>query len=306
MKKTRIVYVILCTLILFSAVTLPGAHASITNYNWINTMARNSYDDFYGASVTGYEENTTANLVVNVYNDFRGFQVNVSKVAVGFDWGVNYTSSDSSSADPYVIQPYESHVFTVTFTVPSVLMASNFVTHSYVIYVEHVNSTTENNEFVSAWTRSDDGFVVFSTDQADAHNFRDQVNAYPTTSINGIPILTAKARELIVQSGVAETLAGNYYRQGDFANAKKYYGDSLNDLQQAFSNDTDVMSSIENSLAGLLDSGGSLLMFQGYAWLLFAIGFLLMGIGVLVYLARKRPEQKTTQHTSQASTPPPA
>ena len=303
MKKTRIVYVILCTLILFSAVTLRDAHASITNYNWIDTMAHNSYDDFYGASVTGYEENTTAILVVNVYNDYHGVQVNVSKVTVGFDWGVNYTSS---IADPYAIQPFESHVFTVTFTVPSVLMASNFVTHSYVIYVEHVNSTTENNEFVSAWTRSDDGFVVFSTDQADARNFRDQVNAYPTTSINGIPILTAKARELIVQSGVAETLAGNYYRQGDFANAKKYYGDSLNDLQQAFSNDTDVMSSIENSLAGLLDSGGSLLMFQGYAWLLFAIGFLLMGIGVLVYLARKRPEQKTTQHTSQASTPPPA
>jgi hypothetical protein len=269
-------------------------------------MARNSYDDFYGTSITAYEENTTANLVVNVYNDYHGFQVNVSKVTVGFDWGVNYTSSDCSITNPYAIQPYESHVFTVTFTVPSVLMASNFVTHSYVIYVEHVNSTTGFKELVNAWTRNDDGFAVFTSDQADARNFREQVNAYPTTSINGIPILTAKARELIVQSGVAETLAGNYYSQGDFTNAKKYYGDSLNDLQQAFSNDTDTMSSIENSLAGLLNSGGGLLMFQGYAWLLFAIGFLLMGIGVLVYLARKRPEPKTTQHTSQASTPPPA
>jgi hypothetical protein len=306
MKKTCIVYVILCTLILFSAVTLPSAHASITNYNWIGTMARNSYDNFYGASVTGYEEDTTASLVVNVYNDYRGFQVNVSKVTVGFDWGVNYTSSDCNSTNPYTIQPYESHVFTVTFTVPSVLMASNFVTHSYVIYVEHVNSTTEPNEFVSAWTRSDDDFAVFSSDQADACNFRDQVNAYPTTSINGFPILTAKARELIVQAGVAETLASNYYLQGDFTNAENYYGDALNDLQQAFSNDTDVMSSIENSLAGLLDSGGNLLMFQGYAWLLIAIGFLLMGIGVLVYLVRKRPGPKTAHQTSQTPTPPSA
>jgi hypothetical protein len=304
MKRTRIVFVILCTLILFSTVTMRSAHASITNYNWIGTLARNSIDDFYGASITGYEENTTANLVVNVYNDYYGFQVNVSKVTVGFDWGVNYTSSECSITNPYAVLPYESHVFTVTFIVPSVLMASNFVTHGYVIYVEHVNSTTGNKGLVSAWTRSDDGFVVFSSDQADARNFKKQVEAYPTTSINGIPILTAKARELIVQSTIAKTLASNYYSQGDFANAKKYYGDSLNDIQQAFSNDTDELSSIETSLAGLLKSGGDLLMFQGYAWLLIAIGFLLMGIGVLVYLTRKRPEQKIIQQTSQTSTLP--
>ena len=296
----------MCTLILFSAFTMRNANAAITNYNWIGTMARNSLDDFYGASVTGYEENTTANLIVNVYNDYHGFQVNVSKVTVGFDWGVNYTSSECSSTNPYAIPAYESHVFTVTFTVPSVLMASNFVTHSYVIYVEHVNSTTGNNRFVSAWTRDDDGFAVFSNDQADARNLKKQVEAYPTTSINGIPILTAKARELIVQSNIAKSLASSYYTQGDFTNAKKYYTDSLNDIQQAFTNDTDEVSSIENSLAGLLKSGGDLLMFQGYAWLLIAIGFLLMGIGVLVYLTRKRPEPKTTQQTSQTPTTPTA
>jgi hypothetical protein len=77
MKRTRIVFVILCTLILFSAFTLRNANASITNYNWIGTSARNSLDDFYGATITGYEENTTANLVVNVYNDYHGFQINV-------------------------------------------------------------------------------------------------------------------------------------------------------------------------------------------------------------------------------------
>jgi hypothetical protein len=307
MKKAPIIFALLCTLILFSAVTLHSANASITNYNWINTLLHNSYDEFYGTSVTGYEENTTANLVVNVYNDFFGFQVNVSKVAVGFDWGINYTSSDVSLDQPYAIPPYQSHVFSVSFEIPSVLMASNFVTHSYIIYVEHVNSTTGNKGLVSFWTRSDDGFAVFSSDQANARSLRDQINAYPsTTSINGIPILTANARELIVQSGIAETMASNYYGQGDFTNAKNYYADSLNDLQQAFSNDTDMMSSIESSLANLLNSGGNLLMFQGYAWLLIAIGFLLMGVGVLVYLVRKRPEQTMMRQTSQMPAPPPA
>jgi hypothetical protein len=303
MKRTRIVFVILCTLILLSTATVHSAHASISDYNWIGALARNSLDDFYGTTITAYEENTSASLVVNVYNDYHGFQINVSKVTVGFDWGTNYTSGECSLINPYPIPAYESHVFTVTFTTPSVLMASNFVTHGYVIYVEHVNSTTGGKGFVSAWTRNDNGFVVFSNDQADARNLKRQVEAYPTTSINGIPIITAKARQLIVQSNVAKTLASNYYTQGDFTNAKKYYGDSLTDIQQAFTNDTDELSSIENSLAGLLKSGGDLLMFQGYAWLLIAIGFLLMGIGVLVYLTRKRPEQKTTQQTTQTSTP---
>jgi hypothetical protein len=304
MKRTFIVYVILCTLILFSVLSLPRANASITNYNWIGTMVRNSFDDFYGAPVTAYEENTTANLVVNVYNDFHGFQINVSAVTVGFDWGVNYTSSQCSITDPYAIQPYESHVFTITFTVPSVLLASNFVAHSYTIYVEHVNSTTGNKGIVNSWTRSDDSFAVFSSDQADAYNYKKQVEAYPTTSINGIPILTARARELIVQSSVAKTLASNYYVQGDFANAKKYYGDSLNDIQEAYSNDTDQLSSIENSLAALLKGGGDMLTYQGYAWLIFGIGFLLMGIGVVVYLTRKRPQPSINQQTGAPSSPP--
>ncbi|MGD0496281.1 MAG: hypothetical protein ABSB28_09635 [Candidatus Bathyarchaeia archaeon] len=307
MKRTSIVYVVLCTLILFSAVSLPRANASITNYNWIGSMVRNSFDNFYGAPVTAYEENTTANLVVNVYNDFYyGFQVvqiNVSAVIVGFDWGVNYTSSQCSITNTYAIQPYQSNVFTITFTVPSVLVASNFVTHGYTIYVEHVNSTTGNKGIVGRWTKNDDSFAVFSSDQADAYNYKKQVEAYPTTAINGIPILTAKARELIVQSSVAKTLASNYYVQGDFANAKKYYGDSLNNLQEAYSNDTDVMSSIENSLAGLLKGGGDMLTYQGYAWLIFGIGFLLMGIGVVVYLTRKRPQPRISQQTSPPSSP---
>jgi hypothetical protein len=304
MKRASIVYVILCSLILFSVVSLPNAKASINNYNWIGTMVRNSIDNFYGAPITAYEENTTANLVVDVYNDFFGVQINVSAVTVGFDWGVNYTSSQCSITNPYAIQPSESNVFTITFTVPSVLIASNFVTHSYTIYVEHVNSTTGNKGMVGSWKKSGDSFAVFSSDQADAFNLKQQVEAYPTTSINGIPILTAKARELIVQSNVAKTLAASYYVQGDFANAKKYYGNSLNGIQEAYSNDTDQLSSIENSLSNLLKSAGDLMTYQGYSWLLFGLGFLLMGIGVVVYLTRKRPQSATGQQTIPSSSPP--
>jgi len=293
LKTIAIVCVILCAVILVSATNMPMAHASIASYNWIGAIARNSPDNFYGVLITAYEENTTANLVVNVYND-RHFadQINVSAVKVGFDWGQNYTSVECNITNPFVIPYGQSHVFSVTFTVPSVLLANNFVTHGYTIYVEQVNSTSGNVQILQpTWTQSGDGFAVFSSDQADAYNSKKQIEAYPsTTTISGFPILTAQARELIVQSNVAKTLADNDYMQGDFSGAKKYYGDSLNYIQEAYSNDTQQWSTIENALTALIQGGAGLLMFQGYAWLFFGIGFLLMSIGVLVYLTRKRPK----------------
>jgi hypothetical protein len=278
---------------------MPNTYASITNFNWINTLARSGFDDFYGTISVAYEENTTGVFVVNVYNDHTpAEQINVSAVKVGFDWGQNYTSTECNTTNPFVIPASQSHLFTVTFTVPSVLVASNFVTHSYTTYVEQVNSTSGGQQMVQpVWTQDGSSFAVFSSDQADAYNSKKQLDAYPTTdTISGFPIVTAQARELIVQAGVAKTLAANYYRQGDFDNAKKYYGNALNYIQEAFSNETEQWSSIENSLTDLIKGGSSLLMFQGYAWLLFGIGFLLIGVGVLIYLARKR-----TQPTYQLS-----
>jgi uncharacterized membrane protein YczE len=42
-------------------------------------------------------------------------------------------------------------------------------------------------------------------------------------------------------------------------------------------------------------------MMQGYAWLIFAIGFLIMSFGVLIYLTRRRtpapPTPKPAQQT---------
>lgn len=298
LKRKIVIVGILCILVLVLTANAPSVHASITNWNWIGAVTKGTFDDFYGVPITAYEENTTAIFVLNVYNDYTfafANQINVSAVKVGFDWGQNYTSSECSITDPFVIPLYQSHLFTVTFTVPSVLVASNFVTHSYTAFVEQVNSTSGAQQMITpTWTQSGSGFAVFSSDQTDAYESREQIDAYPsTTTIGGLPILTAQARELIVQSTVAKTLADNYYMQGDFSSAKQYYGNSLNYIQEAFSNETQQWTSIENSLTNLINGGSSLLMFQGYAWLLFGFGFLLMGIGVLIYLARKRTPPRT-------------
>jgi hypothetical protein len=296
MKWTAIGCIIVCAVFLVSAVNMPAVNAAINNFNWIGTVTRNNYDGFYGLYITAYEEGTSADLVVNVYNDYSyyGVPINVSAVKVGFDWGVNYTSSECSIDNPSSVSSQQSHVFTIGFTVPSALLASNLVTHSYTIYVEHVNSTTGNKGIVGTWTQSGSSFVVFSSDQADAYDYKKQVESYPSSTSFGLPIITANGRELMLKSNVARSLGSDAYTRGDFSKAKQYYKDSLDSIQQAWSNETEKWSTFENSLADLLRGGGNLLTFQGYAWLLFGIGFLLISIGALVYLLRRRPQPRTS------------
>jgi hypothetical protein len=287
MKIIAVMCAVMCAFVLVAALNLPVGRASITNYNWIDTVARSQYDEFYGTFVTAYEENTSALLVVGVSNDIYSVPLNVSAVTVGFDWGVNYSSTECSPANPFVITSGQSHVFTINFTLPSALLASNLVTHGYTIYVESVNSTTGPTALVSSWTMSGDDFAVFSMDQASAYEYEQELLAYPTSN-NGIPFLSANARQLLQESNVAKTLGGDSYSQGDFSAAATYYQSALDELQQAWSNETSEWTTVENAITSLLQGGGNLLTMQGYAWLLFAVGFLIMSFGVLIYLTRKR------------------
>jgi len=288
MKITITLCGVLCAAVLVAALNTPVGRASINNYNWISTLVRNQSDDFYGSLVTAYEENTSAFLVVSVSNDYYVGQLNVSAVKVGFDWGVNYTSSECSPDNPFGIASSQSHVFLINFTVPSALFASNLVTHGYTIYVEGVNSTTGPKGIITSWTKNGNGFAVFSTDQAAANEYRQQVGAYPTSNLNGIPFLTANARQLLQESNVAKTLASDSYMRGDFSKAAAYYKNSLDSIQQAWSNETSKWSTFEDAIASILQGGGNLLTMQGYAWLIFALGFLIMSFGVLIFLARRR------------------
>jgi len=301
MRKAASCCMVFGVLLMLCTVVVLPAKASVSNFNWIGAIMRNSYDDFYGASVTAYEENSTASLVVSVYNNYysavypySAVQVNVSAVKVGFDWGSNYTSTECSIDEPVQIAPYQSHVFTITFRVPSTSAVSNFVTHSYTIYAEHVNSTSGAKKTVGSWTESGSGFVIFSADQAVAYNSKMELEAtYPSYPYY-IPILTAKGRQLLAESSAERTAAGRYYTRGTFDSAKLHYQNALALVRQALSNETETWSSFEDLFAGLLRSGGNLLTMQGYAWLLFGIGFILMSIGSLVYLIRKRPTGSTS------------
>ncbi len=290
MKRQAKISILLCTVCLIAASFAPAANASITGHNWIGALVNDSYDSFYGTSITGYEEGTTATLVVNVQNNY-GDPINLSAVKVSFDWGQNYTSTETNLTDPYVLQNGASHLFTITFTTPNTTVATNYVTHSYIIYAEHVNSTHAPQQLVAYWHEHDTGFAVLSTDQANAKMALEQLDAYPSMSI---PFLTAEARQLQTESSVAESQADTQYNAGNFADASTNYQKALTLLQNAYSNETSKWGSMENTFQGLLSGAQSMLFNQGYAWLLFGIALLLMGIGVIVYLVRKSGTPKTT------------
>ena len=280
------------TACLIAASIAPAVQASITSSNWIGALTRGT-DSFYGASVTGYKEGTTATLIVNVLNNYFliDHPVNISTVGVSFDWGQNYTSTEASTSTPFVLDYGDSHVFRITFPTPNASIVSNLVTHSYIVYAEHVNSTTGPKRIVDLWTQLGSGFAIFSTDQADAITALKELNAYPPMTL---PFFTAKARELLTESSIAESMGDTQYAAGNFADAKTNYQNALTLMQNAYSNETDRWGSMEDTLQGLLSGAQSMFVNQGYAWLLFGVALLLMGIGVIVFLVRKSGTPKTS------------
>lgn len=287
MKKCNLMLSILLTLILISS--FGSAGASISSWNWIAPLDK-SGDDFYQAYIIGYQSGSTATLVVNVWNHMS-VVMNVSAVKVWFDWGENFTSADVSETNVHPIDPGTAHVFTVTFPVPGIAVATNLVTHGYRIYVEDVNATTgpllqlNNNS-----PRSDGNFAVLSDAQAEFVGLGQELQKYQP----GL-LLTAKGRELVQQATGSRTEGSSAYMRGDFSGAVIDYQNALSLMKNAVSNETTTISGFENALMSLVNGAQNALNMMGYGYTLFGIGFLLIGIGALVYLARKSGTPKSSQ-----------
>jgi len=265
MKRYNVILLALMTLLMLSIVS--SANASISQPNWIAPLVKNENDSFYGATVTGYEAGSTATRE-------------------------SYNSTEASMTDPFPIKDDESHVFTVTFTAPVTTKASNMVTHTYEIYAEDVNATTGPKKLLnnnSPWYGTN--FVIFSGSQANAKELKRELNKYSWYS--GY-FLTSKAKELYILANGAKSQGDDAYRRGDFSGASAYYQDALDNIENAWSNETGIISGFETALKNLIDSSHSVLNMVGLGYILFGTGFVLMGIGVLVYLVRKSGTPKAS------------
>ena len=258
------------------------AHASISSHNWVDALLKNETDSFLGYVIAGYQTGSTANLKINVYNHLTA-KMNISAVYVSFDWGMNYSSTEANITQTliYRLSPGMSHVFTITFTVPATTVASNLMTHSYVIYVDDVNPVGTKLHSNSPFYGSN--FAVLFDDQATCIETSREISKYSGYYV----FMTAEAKQLSLMASGAKTLADNAYQKGNFGVAATDYQDSLSLYQDAWGNETSIVSGFEKSLKAMIDTSSGAINMMGLGYVIFGLGWVFIGIGVIIYSIRK-------------------
>lgn len=291
MKKTLAVAVLVLVFGLASALVMRPAYADIESATWLDSFFTWGSDPYYGKAVYGYEENSTATLLVEVENQLAT-QMNVSAVIVGMDWNTNYTTSYVS---PQTLKPGETQFFTVTFQVPLVTSVSNLYLHGYTVYVQHVNSTggliaTMTRAFTSSALRL---FAVYSKDQADARELSEIITGIDHAAIGGFNSTTALLAW--TKAGNETEVGDRLYKQGDFSGAKAHYTQALEHLDTAFTVEEATTGGTQDAQLGLLNAMAESFRAQaahfiglsnmwvliGVALVLFAIGYIIRGLGSL-------------------------
>lgn len=264
MKKHRLLLAAIVSLVLVASVSIllaAPAQASIKSHNWVGTTYR-GFDSFYNANVIAYETGSKAALVVSVYNESR-LSVSIEGAKIEFDWpGGKFAAKDF----PSMIKKGAVRAITFEFTVPSTIVASNLVMHSYTITVDYEREEGYEGE----WNYSGFNFVIYSFEQAEAMRLKRQL-----TAIGAPEIGAAKARKLLIRSATEERLGDHQYTAGNIAEAKTYYQTALELRQEAISAESDPVTIGISPISQLLKG----------------IGILLFGLGLLVYaIARLIPK----------------
>lgn len=275
MKKKLFSILVLMVSISLAAIRPTGAE--IEYINWTNPTRRNYYDSYYGASVTAYDQKTTAILTVNIYNN-RFSPHAYFTVKVKMDWAAD----NATTVEDYKIQYGQSHVFEVSISIPET--ASERYRHVYTIYPVYREAPGDDRKSDRSETYSD--LVIYTPEQSEANSKKNELDAYPYWYYT--PVLSSsKAREQMINASLNERMGDQSYATGDFAGALDYYKAALDSTNEAYASDTEYLSSFEVTLVQLIAAGTSYLTFQGWAFFVASLGFLLIGIGVIVYLMRR-------------------
>lgn len=296
MKKQKLYIATILALIILIGATGNTARAALEpgDWKWMG-YAFHGFDSFHGATVYAYEYNSTAILSVTVNNDYVADKsLNISALKVWMDWGINYTSEMTTMIDPYVIPWGETRVIPIEFEVPSPNIVSNNAVYGYTIILEYVNSTTEPKKIIG----SDEifaglDFVVYSNDQAEAQKTMIIVDEMlETTNPNDFNSTNAKIFWIKAENEtfVAETS----YSRGDFGDAKAHYQKAIEMINEAFTAEqakgggfddaqVDLLKAQAESMrasASYFSGLSNMWTLIGVAAVLFAIGYIVRGVGV--------------------------
>lgn len=290
MKKALALVALMLSVALTTAFIVNSATAGVEDRTWLGSTLSWGTDDYYGKAVNGYVEESNATLCVKVRNDY-GLPINVTEVIVGFDWNTNYTNTLATRAR---LANGEIRYFTITFTVPNVTVASNMYLHGYTIYLKHVNSTGALVQTMTTGTTytSNPDFAVYSKDQMDARE-NARLNSQLNEPLWGFNSTAANIlwRQAANETNIAETL----YSLGDFVNAKTHYAAALSLKDDAFTVERSTTGGIQDAELNLLNAQArgfdaqanyfnglyNMWILIGVAAVLFAIGYIIRGLGSL-------------------------
>jgi hypothetical protein len=284
MRKIALSAVLLLSLCLPLTIAGLATASPGFDFRWKEPFYHGS-DEFYGGyTIYAYSVGSKAVCDVQISND-KGQKANVT---VHLEIFAQNQTSDEQDVD---LEHGEESIFTISFDVPS---ASNLFRHHYRFFVKY-NTTHYVDWDIHGYYHD---FVVYSGDQADARDLRTELGHWslPYTGYYGVVFMqSAEAWELSQMASAEEDMGDEDYMLGNFGSAEIHYERSLNYTMDAISAFASTSSTFEDAMVSLFTSGSGLMNFYGIAFLVGGIGFLLMGIGVIVYLVRrsKQPASPT-------------
>jgi len=279
-KKPAILFgFLLAALISMSTISL--VQADILTPWWVNPEYRGYENLLFNEYIVAYVTGTAAKLSVPVENDYNG-DINITAVQVWLDWGETYNSTECSEADPFEMEEDNVHTFTITFAVPATTVASNLVLHDWEVIIEYEEAGGPDTErWRNEWAPGPTYyFAIFSAVQAEAFQLYNELDA----AFDYSPYFSAaKSRVLWGKARMQNSIGERYYQSGKFTDANTTFHTTRDLVDQAFEAEDERGSKLEDAQMNYYNAATT----EAYAWLLFGLGMILIGIGAIIYAVKK-------------------
>lgn len=266
---------------LISMPTISLVRADILTPWWVNPEYRGDESLLFNEHIVAYVTGTTAKISVPVENDYNG-DINVTAVQVWLDWGETYNSTECSEADPFEMETDEIHTFTITFRVPATTVASNLFVHDWEVIINYEEAGVPHTDrWLNDWAPGPTYyFAVFSAGQNEAFQLYNELDA----AFDYSPYFsTAKAKVLWGEAVMQNSIGTRYYQSRKFTEANTTLQIARDLVDQAFEAEDERGSKLEDAMINSYNAATT----QAYAWLLFGVGIVLIGIGAIIYAVKK-------------------
>jgi hypothetical protein len=294
---------ILCLLILpliSVALITPAKAADGSPYGWVEP-AYVGQDVHYDRYIVGYLTGTNWNFTFS-WTNYYGYQINVTALRMYFSWGKNYTTAYSA---PLPVAAGVTKIFSFVNVTPTLPEAPEQIgPFWYEVYIHHANNTVAPyNDMVITPDIYGSNFAVLSENHLACLNLwakyymfymGDSLMTLPQGSmfpfganITEVQVLLTRAMfELeqdmqIFEAGVFGA-AKTHLQTGDtyFNNALTAWDDRGTAIEDADLASKEAQTAYYTAL-------GDANKMNAYGWILFGLGWMFIGLGIIIYAFRK-------------------